>query len=295
MHVLHRPVELAANVSGNVKHPPFHLDYVDARRVPNAHAFQHEGYSFIAITKPLIEMLWQISARLSRSATIAQLLGIDPATAQLESLHCTFFSTQLSYLVAHEYTHHTHEHDVGSEVWNEIRDIETTGGLETQAQEVDADGYGVYIVLAHLINGRRRTQALRLLGCPAAPEGSADEVLLASFILAVGAFFYARSPAMVDNNTVYTFTHPPQALRMNYVMHNTISWCKQNRPSLEAWLTLNRYQLLMRAVAEVTWGPTGGRNWSEQTAFLSCAAGDEYTRQLSKQVDALISKLSKTA
>jgi hypothetical protein len=63
-------------------------------------------------------------------------------------------------------------------------------------------------------------------------------------------------------------------------MHSTISWCNQNRPALEAWMTLNRYQAYMRAVVEAIWGASGGANWSAQHAFLSSASGMEYMKRL---------------
>ena len=146
----------------------------------------------------------------------------------------------------------------------------------------------VYLVLTHLIAGERRDGTLKSLGYSTAQNGAADEVLLSLFVLSVGAFFLVSSPAIFDDVTLYSLTHPPHAARMNQLMHNVQAWCKQNRPGLEAWLTLERFQLLMGAVEEATLEMSGGRNWSEQTKFFSTDLGAEYFRQLHEQVISLI-------
>jgi len=40
--------------------PPFHFDYLEAD-APNAHAFQHEGFAFIVVTLPLVELISNVS------------------------------------------------------------------------------------------------------------------------------------------------------------------------------------------------------------------------------------------
>jgi hypothetical protein len=205
------------------------------------------------------------------------------------------FLTQLSFVVAHEYTHHVHGHVSRpysvTEFRNEIPDSLAVGCLEDQAQEVDADGYAVYFVLAHLIKGVRREGALTLLGQQAASGKHGDEILFSLFIVAVGGFFHVRSPAALEGVSIYKLSHPPQAARMNYVMHSALGWCKQNRPALEAWLTLKRYQVIMSAVVEAIGGINGEMNWSAQTSFLLGNEGTEYIRQLSERFASSIKNL----
>lgn len=88
---------------------------------------------------------------------------------------------------------------------------------------------------------------------------------------------FVRPPQDLDATNVYTFTHPPQAWRMNCVMEQGVRWCKQNRPGLVEWMTPDRFQILMRSAAEATWGMNGGKDWSAQIAFLRSADGAEYT------------------
>jgi len=46
------------NASGGTEHPPYHFDFLEVSGTTvNAHAFQHEGFAFIVMTLPLVELL----------------------------------------------------------------------------------------------------------------------------------------------------------------------------------------------------------------------------------------------
>ena len=282
------------NVPEHVDHPPFHFDYVDSD-VSNALAFRYEDYSFIGVTMTLIHMLWDTCVRLSRSEAVATLLGVTLARDEYDPVHVVLFQTQLKFVVSHEYTHHVHGHVFprGSESMfsNEILDDGASGSIEQQALEADADGYAAYHVLAHLIDGEGRSHAVSLLKIEAAPSGFQDEVLFACFIVGVGAFLFVRPPTALDNASIYALTHPPQAARMDYVMRHAMAWCKQNRPGLEAQMTIDRFRMLMNAVAEATWGMNGGRDWAAQTASLLSQGGSEYLKSLDKSLKAHVQSL----
>jgi hypothetical protein len=271
------------NVPEHVKHPPFHFDYIEAT-VQNALAFRVADYSFIGITMPLIDRLWDSSVELSKSNAVAALLEV-PQTAESEEAILTVMSqTQLTFLVSHEYTHHVHGHfsqlAPGSTFLNEILSNSETGRLENQAFEVDADGYAVFHVLTHLITGPRREQAIELLGCAQAPPERQDEILFYSFVMAIAAFLFVLPPISVDASTIYNRTHPPPAARMNEIMHAAISWCEQNKPKLVAVLTLSKFQTLMTVASAAISGMSGVGDWSGQTAFLASESGSEYSKKL---------------
>jgi hypothetical protein len=122
-----------ANASGGVEHPPFHFDYLDVAEIENAHAFQHEGFSFIVVTLPLVETMLDVSQRLSRSAVVLQLLHLDSGTLELDILQGLLAQIQLLFLIAHEYTHHVHEHISRrdkSKVWTEFPHRMTCGNID---------------------------------------------------------------------------------------------------------------------------------------------------------------------
>jgi hypothetical protein len=269
------------NVAGHVNHPPFYLDYIDSS-VPNALAFRYEAqdhYSFIGITIPLINLLWDLCVRLSRSEAIQILIRLSLKIEEYDALQIVLFLAMSSFIVSHEYTHHVHGHLSGggsdAALFNEILDDGDSGSLEVQAVEVDADGYAAYHVLANMIDGTARS-AVELLKC---------------FVIAVGGYLFTRPARALDSVNVYRFSHPPQAARMNCLMQEAMAWCRQNRPGLETWMTLNRFQMLMNASAAAVLGADGGAIWDEQNVFLRSYHGAEYFRQLDTRLKVLTASL----
>ena len=263
---------------------PFHFDYIDST-VPNALAFRHDDYSFIGITITLVYELWDASDLLGKSEEIASLIGVRLVGEQREALRVVFFRTMLSFVVLHEWTHHIHGHvsplGLGSVHFDEILDGGQGGDLGSQAFEVDADGYAVHLLLNNLIAGNARASAVAIfLKLDEEPVSVQDEVLFACFVVAVGAFLYIRPPLTVNSTNVYTLSHPPQAERMNFIINQAMRWCQPSRVGLAAWMTLDRFQKLMRGAAEATLGDSGGINWAAQTAFLTSPGGREYNRKL---------------
>ena len=282
------------NVPEHVDHPPFHFDYIDSN-IPNAVAFRYEGYSFIGITMALIYRLWDTCDRLSRSDAVGTSLGIHLTPEEYEGILVVLFRMQLNFVVLHEFTHHVHGHVSPlrsvPEFCDEILAGSETGSLEQQAREVDADGYAAYLMLAHLFDSEWRSQAVKLLKCEREAGNVQDEVLISTFVVAVGAFFFVRPPVALDNASVFDLTHPPQAARMNFVMENVMGWCKQNRPVLSEFMTKDRFNMLMSAAADATWGMNGGRDWGAQIAFLLSHDGSEYFKKLAECVKAHVCSL----
>ncbi len=282
------------NVPEHVEHPPFHFDFVDST-IPNALAFRYEGFSFIGVTMPLIYVLWDTCLRLSRSEPVGAAIGIHLLPEAHDLIHALFLGNQLAFVVSHEFTHHVHGHTLnrGPEpvFLNEILDTPDGGNLELQAQEIDADGYAVYHLLADLIDGGRRAQTVGLLGLEEQSPRVQDEVLLSSVVVAVGAFLFARTPSTVESAKIYKLTHPPQAARMNFIMHSAVNWCKQNRPHLESYMTIKRFQMLRRATATATWGMNGGTDWALQIAFLQTDEGSRYISKLDERFKAHVQSL----
>jgi hypothetical protein len=161
------------NVPEHVDHPPFHFDYI-ASDIANALAFQCGDNSFIGITMPLFSELWESCVALSKSQGVNTLLEIAATPQGEEAILTVMCQTQLNFIVSHEYTHHVHGQLCLS-----------NQGLEAQAFEMDADGYAVYHVLAHLISGPRREQAVQLLDCADSPNSIQDQRLFSSFVFAM--------------------------------------------------------------------------------------------------------------
>lgn len=291
------------NASGGVAHPPFHFDYLqvneDAENARNALAFQYEGFSFIAATLPLVELLWDLSQRLSTSPIVLRMLQIDPVTERTGALHGLLFATQLSFLVSHEYTHHVHRHidqdgDGIAGVWSEFLQDETNGGIESQAQEIDADGYAIYLGLANLVRGEGRRNALAQMGWQDLPSIDADEFLLMCFFLAVTAFFCALWPENIKMTSIGQFRHPPAPVRIEYAIRVAKMWCGQNRSVPESWFGAERFRALFHAAVEAI-GETTRHAWDAHILFLRSEEGAEYDRRLSGRFEAIRTKRDESA
>jgi hypothetical protein len=280
-----------ANASGGTEHPPFHFDYLDVGanvEIRNAHAFQREGFSFIVVTLPLVESIVDVSRRLSRSAVAVQLLRLDSEALELDILHGFFAQILLLFLISHEYTHHVHRHSLGrsqSGVWTEFPHRAGCGNMDFQAQELDADGYAVYLVLTHLLRGERRRSALIQLGRTNMHAADCDELLLSCFFFALLGFFCTFWHGNIIAS-IYQSTHPPPPVRIKYVIQVAEMWCRQFVFVPQSWFSPPRLQALFHTAAEAV-GKAAGRNWDAEISFLSSAEGTWYDRQLLEKFEAM--------
>jgi|ERR1035437_2387400 hypothetical protein len=276
------------DVPEHVAHPPFHVDYVDSS-IPNALAFRYGDYSFIGITIPLIYSVSDVCRHLSKSLTVATLVGVQPSTEDYNELHGVLFSILISFVVSHEYTHHVHGHvslsSAGSMFPNEILDTGCNRDLEAQIQEVVADGYSIYHVLANFLDGSGRSW-LTVLKLDAVQAGIQDEALLSLVVLAVGAYLFLRPAPTLNSVDIYKRSHPPQVVRMDCLMQEVMNWCRQNRPELQALMTPSRFQQLMSAATEATLGMNGAQVCGDQAAFIRSEEGVKYMSTLALGVNA---------
>lgn len=269
------------NASGGAKHPPFHFDYIEVSNgVQNAHAFQNDGYAFIVVTSPLLESIGNLSHRLSSSQALRELLGIQSLDAgELQEL---LFHIQLHFLVSHEYAHHIRHHPtvltIRTGLWTEFDLDATDGSMKPQAQELDADGYASYLVLAHILRGGGRAALLEQLGRREAADGN-DELLLQLFFLAVFAFFCELWRAGIDMSSVRQFTHPPPPVRITYTIRVAQMWCSQDQSVPTSWFDDKRFQKLFSVAAKVISEVTRVA-WDPQMRFFSSSEGLRYDTEL---------------
>jgi hypothetical protein len=218
----------ALNDEGNdrdhANHSPFHFDYIDSI-CENAYAFRYGCYSFIGITVGLITRISETRIRLSRSHRVATQLRVQPTPEGRDALHTALFRIVLNFVVSHEYAHHRHgdrdQQDSESALLDKMLGNNDSGDLEEQTLELNADAHSAVFVLANLIERDERRGAIKLLELEAEPEGGQDEVLYSSFVVAVGGYLFARPPTTLERQGIYKLTHPPQAMRMNFLMHAT--------------------------------------------------------------------------
>jgi hypothetical protein len=282
-------------VPEHVDHPPFHVDYVDSS-VQNAMAFRYEGYSFIAITVPLIYTISDVCLLLSKSVRVAMLLGVQSSVEEYNELQAVLFYSLTAFVVAHEFAHHVHGHVLGAGPLfpHEVLDTGCRGNLEGQIKEIAADGYAIYHVLANLIDSPTRP-LLTLLRLDGEQASVQDEALFSLIVVAIGAYLFVRPAPNLNQTNVYELTHPPQAARMNFIMRDAVAWCRQYRPELEVSMELGRFRRLMNVAAEATLGMSGAQVWGDQPAFLHSGEGAKYISALDDGIEAYKQSLSTAA
>ena len=287
------------SIPEHARHDPFHFDYVDSTE-PNALAFCSDGYSFIGITIPLLEQLWQSGVRLSDSADIVGICRItldDSQRTQMtiqQRIQVVVFRLQLFFITLHEFTHVVHGHVRRATVDHGFADeiiLRVVGNLESQAREADADGYAVYYMLANIVDSEHeRGHLLNILVQQNEPIERQDQILISWLIVALAAYFCAAPPQAITQQTIYQRTHPPQAPRMASIMTAIRTWCRQNRVGLVEWLSAPRFQQLLRSVATAMWDMSGHREWSQQIEFLRSPEGRSYQAALDEQLKSLIKR-----
>jgi hypothetical protein len=154
--------------------------------------------------------------------------------------------------------------------------------------EIDADGYAAFLVLADMINGGSRLLVVDALKLDAEPANVQDELLFLCFVVAAASFFFVRGPVVLDGApAVYRLTHPPQAVRMAFLISFAVLWCTQFRPGLEAAVAESRFQAIMDSVAAATWGIEDLADWGAQVKLLSSECGTEYRDEIGRRLSVL--------
>jgi hypothetical protein len=270
-----------ANASGGVVHPPFHFDYLDASST-NAHAIRLAEYWFIVLTLPLVVSVTDVSKALGRSQFVWQLLGLDVDAMQHPDILWGYLGQiKLLFLTSHEYTHLIHRHSARrepNEMWTEFLPQDAHGSIESQVEELDADGYAAYLVLAFLLRSERRERALIQLGRQNLAKRDADELIMSCFFLSLMAFFRTRWAETIKL-PVSELTHPPVPVRIDYVIQVAKMWCGQFAVLEESWFTSPRLQHLFHA-AGLSDDRSRTTAWDGQVAFLKSTEGEHYRNLL---------------
>ena len=260
------------------QNPNFYFDYIESSEA-NALAFADEGYIFVAITMPLIRKLWNISERLSYEQAVREVLRVAPGIPEPWAIQAFLFATQLSFVIAHEFAHHKRGH-IPSPLELHVELSHRTGSIKLQAQEVDADGLATYMVLSHLITGFRRDHSRALLTLDFT-DSELDEMLLCSFVISVASVFAIFPAVVFDQHTLFRLAYPPQAIRMDRIMVNVMTWCSQNRPTLGSVIKPEWFRRILFASLQNT-----ADDWSGQV--LRPPLNEVYFSQLNAELIQLL-------
>jgi hypothetical protein len=249
------------DVPGHVSHTRLELQYGSACVPPEAWASTQFG--LINVNKGMRCRVWQACERLCNSIGIMEALNRSSEIGIMTVL----LTLQMAWIVAHEWSHVVRGHPDAS-----------TGGRESHAVEVDADGYATFHLIHLLVKGPLRTLTSVTLDC-GPNQTSEDATLYTAFVIAIGGLLFSFRPS---HNTadIYSTSHPPLAARMHWVMWNSTDWCQRNKPELEQTMPLERWQAIMHLAASSVWGLNGGVDWDEQVRFLRSTVGQQYVKEV---------------
>jgi hypothetical protein len=114
-------------------------------------------------------------------------------------------------------------------------------------------------------------------------------LLLSLYILGVVSFLFLRPPTTFDPSTIETLTHPPAAIRLEFIMRHIKRWCEESRRNLLPFLTLQLFQELLRDVRKTLWRGHGPA-WPDQDVFNRSPEGIAYGQKLANAYDTLQKK-----
>ena len=180
-----------------------------------------------------------------------------------DGVHLALFQLQFDFLLGHEYTHHVHRHcapDATLAVRTEFLQEEEDGSLEQQAQELDADGYSSYLLLANLLQDENRyASVLEGLGHAAHRSAASDELLFTVFFVVVLNVFCAFWRNRTEVAALYKLVHPPPPVRIKNVIQVAQMFAGQNGPVEDSWFQSSRFTELFRTAAATIPGLAGRR------------------------------------
>jgi hypothetical protein len=160
--------DIGLNSTGGHPLPPLHFDLV---RVLNdtaaAHVFETEEFAFIVVTEPMVHEMLMLSQGLVAQNRSFMTLQIAPAASPREVAQLLLFM-QFCFVTSHEYSHLARRHlDDHQPLAGEI------GESLCQAQELDADGYGIYHDLEYFF---RRGEAISAADVEDAKRRAVEEL-----------------------------------------------------------------------------------------------------------------------
>jgi hypothetical protein len=140
--------DIGVNSSGGHLLSPIHFDLVQVlNHIASAHVFEADALTFIVVTRPMVDEMFRLSHALVEQNRPFMRLQIAPDASFREIAQLLLFM-QFCIVTAHEYSHLVRH-------WDDSQPVDVGESL-SQAQELDADGYGIYHDLAYFFQGRGR-------------------------------------------------------------------------------------------------------------------------------------------
>jgi hypothetical protein len=275
----HQLSDIGVTSTGGVALPPFHFELVTVNNdVAAAHTFEAAEWGFIVMTQPMFDEMLRLSRLLVDQNAAFFSLQIAPS-AGAEEIAQLLLMMQFCFVTAHEYSHLVRQH-----LKDKPPHADAVGQALSQAQELDADGYGIYHDLPYFFSGAGRTLASRLLNMSSAR--AVENSILSCFLLAGMIQFCARWAGKIQIESDLAAEHPPLPLRINYMTLFVEMWCRELGGLSTTWMTDGTLKNYFSAAAGL-FPPEMKTAWDQQIAWLKSPRSEQYCIEIRQSIDRL--------
>ncbi len=269
--------DIGVTSTGGVALPPLHFELVTVNNgVAAAHVFEADELGFIVMTQPMFDEMLRLSRLVVAKNAALFSLQIAPS-AGAEEIAQLLLLMQFCFVSAHEYSHLVRQH-----LEDHPPHAEALGAVLSQAQEIDADGYGIYHDLPYFFSGAGRPLASHLLKMSSAK--SLESAILSCFLLAGMIQFCARWAGNIRIEPDVSAEHPPLPLRIDYMTLFVEMWCREVGGLPTTWMTDGTLRGYFSAAAGL-FLPEMKTAWDQQIAWLKSPNGENYCQEIRKGID----------
>ena len=275
----HQLSDIGVNSTGGVALPPLHFELVRADDgKASAHTFESDEWGFIVMTQPLFEEMLRLARLLVDQNRPFFTLQITP-DATTHEIAQLLLLMQFCFVTSHEYSHLVRQH-----LAEEPPHAVALGEALCQAQELDADGYGIYHDLAYFFDGGGRALAGQWLKL--ANGKALQNSILSCFLLAVMVQFCARWAGKMQIESEFGAEHPPLPVRIEFAILFIDMWCREVGGFSTSWMTdgtLSQYF----SMAAGLFPPAEKASWGQQMSWLKSPRSEQYRAQIRSAIDRL--------
>jgi hypothetical protein len=158
------------------------------------------------------------------------------------------------------------------------------GSSLRQAQELDADGYGIFHHLKYFLNGDGRMLTSQMLKISSSKH--LENSVLSAFLLAGMVQFCARWAGKVQVEADFGAEHPPHPLRIKHMLLITEMWCREVGCLSTEWNTDGTAADYFSAAARL-FPAELKTTWDDQISWLRSTRSYQYRTKIGSSVELL--------
>jgi hypothetical protein len=270
--------DIGVNSTDGTLLPRLHFDLVRVRGdAATAHVFRTDEpevtdeFAFIVVSEPMVDRMHRLSSDFIRLNGILVRQRITSLGA-LDDIAQFLVFLQFCFVTSHEYSHLVRRH-----LEDHQPNAVEIGAALPQVQELDADGYGIYLDLTYLIRGSGRQLALQMLRVY--DHQALEKATVDCFLLSIMIQFCERWAGKIQVESDLSAEYPPPPVRIENALLFIEMWCREVGKISTAWTVDGTLQEYFSAAARLF--PTDLKTaWNEQIQWLKSPESEEYRERI---------------